>query len=159
MRGLRTRLMVAYALFFAVFISGLVFVLRATVLNKLDEQAHEKVTEEWQSVKGGYLRIEPGSETSPIAGQNGANWYYDDKDPDETTAVLDIKKIFLLTDPDGNVLLDAATGDRQVSSIYDNIGIPKAEDIRARVKEAQRVAQTQKAGIQPKGFWEVREDG
>src|ERR1039457_5871091 len=101
-RGLRTRLMVAYALFFAIFLTGLAAVFRARLESTLDLQAHERLNEEWASAKA-YLRIEPGPEGSPVAGQNGANWYYDADDPDEKTAVLDIQKVFLLTDPDGNV--------------------------------------------------------
>ena len=156
MRGLRTRLMVAYALFFAIFITGLAAVFRATLESKLDAQAHDRLTEEWFSVKGGYLRIEPGPEGSPVAGKNGANWYFNEDDPDEKTAVLDIQKIFLLTDPDGNVLEDAKTGDPQVSSTYEDIGIDPRQVIAARVKEGTQAMQTQRPGAPGKAFWSER---
>jgi heavy metal sensor kinase len=157
-RGLRTRLMVAYALFFAIFLTGLAVVFRARLEGTLDTQAHERLTEEWRSLKGGYLRIDTGSEESPVAGQNGANWVYDPDDPDEKTAVLDIQKVFLITDQNGNVILDVKTGDRQVSTIYESIGIDPPQQVRARVREAMQFLKTQKPGAPGKAFWSPRRD-
>jgi heavy metal sensor kinase len=155
MRGLRTRLMVAYALFFAIFLTGLAAVFRARLESTLDLQAHVKLNEEWGTVKG-YLRIEPAPETSPIAGQNGANWYFNEDDPDEQTAVLDIQKIFLLTDPDGNVLADTKTGDRQVSSTYEDIGVDPPKMVQARMREAMEAMVLQKPGAPGKAFFSER---
>jgi len=157
-RGLRTRLMVAYALFFAIFLTGLAVVFRTRLEGTLDTQAHETLTEEWRSLKGGYLRIDTGSEESPVPGQNGANWVYDPDDPDEKTAVLDIQKIFLIADQNGNVILDVKTGDRQVSTIYESIGIDPPQQVRARVQEAMQFLKTQKPGAPGKAFWAVRRD-
>ena len=157
-RSLRTRLMVAYALFFAIFLTGLAAVFRTRLEGTLDIQAHDKLNEEWVGLKGGILRIDQGPEGSPVAGQNGANWYYDPDDPDEKTAVLDIQKIFLITDRDGNVMEDAKTGDRQVSSTYESIGIDPPQEVRARVREAMQFLQTQKPGAPGKAFWSVRRD-
>jgi signal transduction histidine kinase len=157
-RGLRTRLMVAYALFFAIFLTGLAVVFSTRLEGTLDAQAHDKLNEEWVGLKGGILRIEPGPEGSPVAGQNGAGWYYDPDDPDEKTAVLDIQKIFLITDEDGNVIEDAKTGDRQVSSTYESIGIDPPQQVRARVQEAKQFMQTQKPGAPGKQFFSVRRD-
>jgi heavy metal sensor kinase len=154
-RGLRTRLMVAYALFFAIFLTGLAAVFRARLDSTLDLQAHERLNEEWFSAKA-YLRIEPGPEGSPVAGQNGANWYYDADDPDEKTAVLDIQKIFLLTDPDGNVLADTKTGDRQVSSTYEDIGIDPPKFVEARMREAMEASVLQKPGAPAKALFSER---
>jgi heavy metal sensor kinase len=144
-RGLRTRLMVAYALFFAIFLTGLAAVFRARLESTLNTQAQDTLNEEWASLKGGYLRIDTGSEVGPLKGQNGANWIYDKDDPDEKTAVLDIQKVFLITDQNGNVAQDTDNGDRQVSSTYESIGIEKPDVVRARVQ----------AG---KAIWSVRRD-
>jgi heavy metal sensor kinase len=146
LRGLRSRLMVAYALFFAICLTGLAVVFRTSLERTLDTQAHDTLNEEWGALKG-YLRIEPGAADSAVPGKNGANWYYDADDPDEKTAVLDIQKIFLLTDPDGNVLLDTKTGDRQVSSTYESIGIDSPKVVR----EAMRFAPG-------KPFWTKRKN-
>jgi heavy metal sensor kinase len=124
----------------------------------LDTEAHDALNGEWVSLKGGILRIDQGPEGSPVAGQNGANWYYDQDDPDEKTAVLDIQKIFLITDRDGNVIQDATTGDRQVSSTYESIGIDPPPEVRARVQEAMQFLKTQKPGAPGKAFWSYRED-
>jgi hypothetical protein len=67
-RGLRTRLMVAYALFFAIFLTGLAAVFRARLESTLDTQAQDKLNEEWASLKGGILRIDTGPEEGPRKG-------------------------------------------------------------------------------------------
>ena len=134
-RGLRMRLMVAYALFFAIFLTSLAAVFRARLESTLNTQAQDKLNEELASLKAGMLRIDTGSEEGPIKGQNGAAWYYDPDDPDEKTAVLDIQKIFLIADGNGNVIQDVKTGDRQVSSTYQDIGIEKPDVVRARVAQ------------------------
>ena len=158
-RGLRTRLMVAYALFFAIFLTGLAAVFHARLESTLNTQADDKLNEEWVGLKGGILRIDTGSEEGPVkSSQNGANWYYDPDDADEKTAVLDIQKIFLITDRDGNVIQDVKTGDRQVSSTYESIGIEKPQDVRARVQEAMDFLKTQKPGAPGKAFWDIRRD-
>jgi heavy metal sensor kinase len=145
-RGLRTRLMVAYALFFAIFLTGLAVVFRTRLESTLATQEQDTLNEEWASLKGGYLRIDTAPEESPVKGQNAANWIYDTEDPDEKTAVLDIQKIFLITDRDGNVIQDYKTGDRQVSSTYEGIGIEKPSVVRARIQSPG------------KAFWSTRRD-
>jgi len=137
-RGLRMRLMVAYALFFAIFLTSLAAVFRARLESTLNTQAQDKLNEELASLKAGMLRIDTGSEEGPIKGQNGAAWYYDPDDPDEKTAVLDIQKIFLIADGNGNVIQDVKTGDRQVSSTYQDIGIEKPDVVRARVAQPRK---------------------
>ena len=158
LRGVRTRLMVAYALFFAIFLTGLAWVFRTRLENTLDAQAHDTLNEEWIGLKGGMLRIDTGASEGPIPGQNGANWIYDKDDPDETTAVLDVQKIFLITDQEGKVIQDIATGVRQVSSTYESIGIDPPKVVRERVQEAMKFFQTQKAGSPGKAFWDYRRD-
>jgi heavy metal sensor kinase len=138
LRGLRTRLMVAYALFFAVFITGLALVFRTRLENTLTTQEQDKLTDEWASLKGGYLRIDTAPEDSPVKGQNAAQWIYDTDDPDEKTEVLDIQKIFLITDRNGNVIQDYKTGVKQVSSTYESIGIEKPDVVRSRINSPSK---------------------
>ena len=145
-RGLRTRLMVASALFFAIFLTGLAAVFRERLEGALNTQAEDKLKEELASLKAGMLRIDAGSVEGPVKGQNGANWYYDEDDPDEKTAALDIQKIFLITDQNGNVIQDVKSGDRQVSSTYESIGIEKPDVVRTRVATPRRT------------YWSVRKD-
>ena len=125
-RGLRTRLMVAYALFFAVLLIGVAVVVRAGLVNQLDSQTHETLNGNWAAMKG-YLRIDVES------GKNATSWYYDDSDPDESAIVLDIKKVYLVTDQFGNVIQNAKTGDPEVSTTYEDIGIDPPAAIRARM--------------------------
>ncbi len=88
-------------------------------------------------MKASFLRIEMiGS-----LGRYAASWYYDDTDPDETTVVLDIKKIYMIADQYGNVIPEAATKEPAVSTAYQDIGIDKPVDIRARVQEAAGFSQ------------------
>jgi heavy metal sensor kinase len=157
-RGLRTRLMVAYALFFAIFLTGFAAVFRTRLESTLGTQAHDKLNEEWFSLRGGILRIDTAPETSPIPGENGANWIYDKDDPDEKTPVLDIQKIFLITDQEGKVIQDVDSGDRQVSSTYESIGIDPPQVVRARVREGVEFSRTQKPGAPGKAFWDYRRD-
>ena len=67
----------------------------------------------------GYLRIEK----DPDLGKYAAAWYYDDEDPDETTIVLDIQKVYVVTDADGNVIPNAVTKEPEISTAYQDIGI------------------------------------
>jgi heavy metal sensor kinase len=126
MRGLRTRLMVAYALFFAILLIGVAVVVRASLVNQLDNQTHETLNGNWAAMKG-YLRIDVES------GKNAAGWFYDDTDPDESAIVLDIKKVYLIADQNGNVLLNGKSGDPEVSTTYEDIGIDPPAAIQARV--------------------------
>ena len=157
-RGLRTRLMVAYALFFAIFLISLAVIFRTRLEATLDTQAHTKLTEQWVSLRGGMLRIDTGPENSPVAGKNGAVWYYDEDDQDEKTAALDIQHVFLVTDKDGNVMEDTKTGARQVSSTYESIGIDPPELVRSRIKEALEYLKTHSPGAPGKAFWDTRQD-
>jgi heavy metal sensor kinase len=158
LRGLRARLMVAYALFFAIFVTGLAAVYRETLDSTLNARVQEKLNQEWASLKGGYLRIDIGPEEGPLKGQTGANWIYDKDDPDEKTEVLDIQKVFLITDRNGNVIQDVESGDRQVSSTYESIGIDRPDVVRERVQEALQFQKTLKPGSPGKAFWSVERD-
>src|ERR1700681_3266716 len=98
MRGLRFRLMASYALFFGILLIGVDGLFRARLVSTLDTRAHDLLNQEWAALKAGVLRIDKSPETSPVPGKNAATWWYDAVDPDETTTVLDIKKIYLRSD-------------------------------------------------------------
>jgi len=150
-RGLRFRLTASYALFFALLLIGVATGFRQYLKTTLENQVRDDLNDEWVSVKGGYLRIH----YDYTARKFFADWYYDETDKDETTIVGDIQKVFLITDGDGNVILDQKTGDRQVSTGYEDLGIDKPADIRARVREA---VDASRQGAPGKSFWIPRRD-
>lgn len=147
-RGLRFRLTASYALFFVVLSSGTAFLFRQSLVRSLDAQAHDKLTEEWRAAKG-YLRID----RDPDLGKNAATWYYSDEDPDETTIVYDLKKIYMVADQEGNVIQNAKTRELEYSTGYDEIGIDSPAVIRARVKQAFAALKPGTAGL---NFWDTR---
>ncbi len=149
-RSLRFRLTASYALFFALLLFGIAFGFREYLKSTLDTQAKDDLNEEWAAIKGGFLRFEKDPELGWCA-----DWYYDDKDPDETTAVYDIRKTYLITDQFGKVLLDYATKERQVSTEYEDIGIDKPAEIQARVRKAE---QDYKPGALAIPVWSIRKD-
>lgn len=150
-RGLRFRLTASYALFFAVLLIAVAAVFRASLVSALDTHVHEVLNQEWAALKGGYLRIEPSGEL----GKNASNWYYDETDPDETAIVLDLKKIYMITDQNGNLIQDAKTKEPEYSTTYDEIGIDPPTLIRERVRQALAAM---KPGTPGKTFWDVRPD-
>ncbi len=143
-RGLRFRLALSYAVLFTLLLTGIALVFRANLARALDTQIQEELTGDWGAMKG-YMRIE----RVPELGKIGAAWYYDKDDPDETTIVLDARKIYLVADQNGNPIPDAETHEASVSTAYDDIGVDKPSDIRKKVAEAV-------ASNKPKIFWEER---
>ena len=101
-RGLRFRLTASYALFFTVLLIGASFLFGIRLTNTLQKEAHDALTDHWDAMKG-YLRIEKKHEIDP---DERALWYYDENDTEETTIVLDIKKIYIVAAADGKVILD-----------------------------------------------------
>lgn len=131
-RGLRFRLTASYALLFAILLTGVALLFRVRLANTLDTQVEEELNQEWAAMKG-YMRIERNTE---LGGRYATSWYYDTDDRDETTIVLDIRKIFLVADQTGNVIPDSKTGEPAVSTGYDDIGVDKPAEIQAWVREA-----------------------
>ena len=130
-RSLRFRLTASYVVLFAVLLTGVAWLFRVQLSSELTTQAEDSLNEDWAAVKASLLRIE---EYPELSGKYYATWYYDPDDPDETTMVLDIKKIFVVTDANGHVIPDWKTQEPAISTIYQDIGYdPKA--IQARVRE------------------------
>jgi heavy metal sensor kinase len=144
-RGLRFRLTASYALFFAILLIGVAGLFRERLETVQTREVQDTLEQEWAAMKG-YLRIEK----DPDLGKFAAAWYYDDEDPDETTIVLDIQKVYVITDAEGNVVLNAVTKAPEISTAYENIGLNKAA-IRARVQQAS-------GERKPKPFWSERKN-
>ncbi len=144
-RGLRFRLTLSYAVLFTLLLTGVALAFRARLASTLDNQIQEELNGDWAAMKG-YMRIEPVLE---LGNRICAAWYYDAEDPDETTIVLDTRKIYLVTDQFGNPIPDSVTHEPSVSTGYDDIGVDKPADIRKKVLEAI-------ASPKPRIFWEDR---
>jgi heavy metal sensor kinase len=146
LRGLRFRLTAGYFIFFIVLLGGIAALFQGRLTSILDQQAQNLVNQHWAAMKGGYLRIEdPGTQKPEAA------WYYDVDDPDESRTVLTIQRVYFVADSNGNVLHDAKTGEEQISSDYEDIGIDPPERIRTEVRDAM-------ASIPPKTLigWRTR---
>lgn len=147
-RGLRFRLTASYALFFTVLLIGASFLYGIRLNNTLQEVAHATLTDHWDAMKG-YLRIEKKHE---IDADERGFWYFDPDDTEETTIVLDIKKIYLIAGADGKVILDE--NDKPAySEAYKNIFDTQA-NIRARVTKAN----PNPSAPNPGPYWDVRRD-
>src|SRR5436305_12675387 len=94
----------------------------------------------------GYLRIE----LDRPSGKYFAGWFYDAEDPDEATIVLDMKKVYVITDVDGNPVLNKNSNEPEISTTYDDIGIDKP-GIRSNVRAAL-------ASKKPLAFFRERHD-
>jgi heavy metal sensor kinase len=145
-RGLRFRLTAGYALFFSILLIGVAALFRERLQTVQTREVEEILEAQWAAMKG-YMRIEKNADT----GKYQAYWYFDHDDPDETTIVLDIKKVHLIADQKGHVIPEAKSGQPSVSTTYQDIGIDPPADIQARVA-AQLKSKT------PITFWTERRD-
>jgi heavy metal sensor kinase len=144
-RGLRFRLTASYALFFAVLLIAVAVLFRQRLETVQNLEVQDTLENEWRAMKG-YLRIE----LNRPSGKYFAGWFYDAEDPDEVTIVLDIKKVYVITDVDGNTVLNGTTNEPEISTTYDDIGIDKP-NIRANVRAAL-------ASKKPLAFFRDRHD-
>lgn len=127
-RGLRFQLTASYALFFAVLLIAIAAIFRQRLDRVQHVEVQDTLEQQWAALKG-YMRVEI-TEGSTYR----ACWYYDDKDPDEATIVLDIKKIYVVTDAEGKIIQNCLTHDPEISTIYDDIGVDRAT-IKAQVQQ------------------------
>jgi heavy metal sensor kinase len=139
-RGLRFRLTIAYALMFTLLFALVALFLRERLKSSLDDQVVLGLDEYWGTLKG-YMRIEPCIE---LGNKVATAWYYDQEDPDETTAVLDTRKIYMVTDQNGNPIPNCVTQQPAVSTTYEDIGLEKPALIRQQVREALAAQPKQK---------------
>ena len=111
-RGLRFRLALSYVIFFSVLLVLLGMLFRQILSGTFQAQMESVLDEEWGAAKG-YLRTGP----------EGPNWFYDEKDPDESFTVRRVQRVYMLADTQGHRL--------QNSEIYDSLGIDPPSEIRA----------------------------
>jgi heavy metal sensor kinase len=111
-RGLRFRLALSYVIFFSVLLVLLGMLFRQILSGTFQTQMEAVLDEEWGAAKG-YLRTGP----------EGPNWFYDEKDPDESFTVRRVQRVYMLADTQGHPL--------QHSDIYDSFGIDPPSEIRA----------------------------
>jgi heavy metal sensor kinase len=142
-RGLRFRLTASYALFFAVLLLTVAMLFRQRLERVQTLEVQDTLEQQWAALKG-YMRVEPS------AGVYYACWYFDDKDPDEATIVLDIKKVYVITDASGNIVKNCLTHDPEISTTYDDIGVDTAS-IKTQVAAAV-------ASNKPVAFFRERRD-
>lgn len=131
-RGLRFRLTLSYALLFTVLLTFVALLFRERLASVMDQQVENSLDAEWKALKG-YMRIERDHEFDD---RFTSAWYYDLDDPDETTIVLDLRKFYMVADQDGHVIPDWKTKQAAVSTGYQDLGVDKPEEIRARVQAA-----------------------
>ncbi|MDE3167245.1 MAG: HAMP domain-containing protein [Acidobacteriota bacterium] len=131
-RGLRFRLTLSYAVLFTALLTIVALIFRERLDTVLNHQVEERLDAEWKALKG-YMRIERDYE---YGDRYTAAWYYDLEDPDETTITLDLRKIYMVADQNGEPIPDWKTKQPAVSTTYQDLGIDKPEDIRARVSAA-----------------------
>jgi heavy metal sensor kinase len=127
-RALRFRLTASYALFFAFILIAVATLFRERLERVQELEVQDSLEQQWAALKG-YMRIEASG------GKYYACWYYDDKDPDEATIVLDIKKVYVITDKTGAIVSNCLTHDPEISTTFDDIGVD-AKAIQAQVREA-----------------------
>jgi heavy metal sensor kinase len=111
-RGLRFRLALSYVIFFSILLVLLGLLFRQILGGTFQTQMESVLDEEWGAAKG-YLRTGP----------EGPNWFYDEKDPDESFTVRRVQRVYMLADTQGHAL--------QHSDIFDSIGIDPPAEIRA----------------------------
>ena len=131
-RGLRFRLTLSYAVLFTVLLTFVALLFRQRLDSLFNQEVENRLDAEWKAMKG-YMRIERDHD---YGDRFTAAWYYDLDDPDETTIVLDLRKIYIVADQDGHVIPDWKTKQPAVSTGYQDLGIDKPEAIQARVKAA-----------------------
>jgi len=150
-RGLRFRLTVSAALFFALVLIGVASLYRERLATELNEQEHAVLDQRWAALKG-YLRIERNPQTDRYE----AYWYYDEEDPDERFIVTNIQRVYLIADSRGSVIWGSTEKGEllQCSAPYHDIGVDSPGAIQARVGQAVEWARRNP----PPGmtFWMVR---
>jgi len=130
-RGLRFRLTASYALFFLLLLTGVAGLFLERLANSLQNQVDSSLNDDWAAIKGGYLRILWDNDTHKY----WADWYYDVDDPEEKTLALDMQKVFMVTDQNGQVIQDFKTKEDQIRG-FDDLPTDSPSAIQARVREA-----------------------
>ena len=110
-RGLRFRLTVSYLLLFSALLVVIGLYFRHNLQVQTEGDVRAVLEEVWGEAKG-YLRIE---NARPL-------WTADPEDPEDSHIVDRLRYVILLTDSNGNILIDSPT--------YESIGIDSPDEIR-----------------------------
>ena len=110
-RGLRFRLTVSYLLLFSALLVAIGLYFRHNLQVQTEGDVRAVLEEVWGEAKG-YLRIE----------NYRPHWSADTSDPEDTHIMERLRYVILLTDSNGNVLID--------SPVYESIGIDPPDEIR-----------------------------
>jgi heavy metal sensor kinase len=137
-RGLRFRLTLSYAVLFTVLLTFVALLFRQSLATLLNQGVESRLDGEWKALKG-YLRIEGDGDFNY---RLTAAWYYDQEDPDETAIVLNLRKIYMVADQNGNLIPDWKTKQPAVSAAYEDLGIDKPAEVRARLQTALKSPQS-----------------
>jgi heavy metal sensor kinase len=124
-RGLRFRLALSYVIFFTLLLVVLGLVFRQTLSTIFTGQVEDALKEEFGAVKG-YLRTE----------ETGPTWFFDPDDPEESFAVNQLRRVYLLTDPEGHPL--------QWSEIYKSLGFDSPQEIKAILQSGKQASTIRK---------------
>jgi heavy metal sensor kinase len=111
---MRFRLALSYVFFFAILLAAIGFFFRQHLKQEAEDDLKATVDADWGAIIG-YLHID----------KFRPEWVYDRGDPDENYSVERLRRVYLLTDANGNVL--------ENSTIYDSIGTQIGPDEIKRV--------------------------
>ena len=144
-RGLRFRLTASYALFFAVLLIGGGGPLSPAPL----ERARHPDSGRPQPAMGGHEGLPAHRKGPGDSGSTRRTGITTTRTRMSRAIVLDLRKICLVADADGNAIPNAKTKDPEVSTAYEDIGIDRPAEIQAMVRAAS-------ASRTPKIFWTER---
>jgi heavy metal sensor kinase len=118
--GLRTRLTLSYVLLFAIVMASIGFTFHQALVVIVHQQTERLLDGDWNALKG-FLR----SRDAELV------WAYDPEHPEEAFAVDRLRRVFLLTTAEGEIV--------EMSNGYASIGRESPETIRAVLQSGQTV--------------------
>ena len=117
-RSLRFRLALSYAIFFAILVVPVGFILRTMMASNLERDLRAVIDEEWAAAKG-YMRIQ----------NYRPEWIYDRADPEEALIVNRIRGgVYLLLDAKRTVL--------EISETYKGIPMSSADEVATTLRSS-----------------------
>ncbi|MBI4873003.1 MAG: heavy metal sensor histidine kinase [Acidobacteria bacterium] len=126
-RSLRFRLTISYVVFFSLLLGSVGVLFRQALVSLLDRQARALLEEEWAAVNG-YLRFER---------RRQHEWFYDPTDQEDAAIVERLRRYFLLTDAEGNVM--------EASNAYRVLGVEKPNEVRTALRSSRVEWKTRRA--------------
>ncbi len=109
-RGLRMRLTISYVVLFSLILISIGMIFRQALMVILNQQSERVLEGEWTALHG-FLRLQRGELV----------WAYNPEDPDESYTVERLRRILLLTTPDGEII--------EVSNGYAALGLETRDTI------------------------------